>query len=203
MENILEGRDRKTCWERERWEKRSPNNPTTQHSKAWCHRVWGLFSTYLFTLPIDQGHIVLLLSSCLFICQVVFHKTEPFNKWQNLDFSKLKEFADNNLKFEENGRKFSLRIENCVRKGDIARKSIFTYSHGVFLRLVLQTYKNKNLFGKGLATSLYLQKLYISGAFVFHKQILFNIEFSQKRPYFYMSVVQVFCKYCGKRRNYS
>ena len=29
-----------------------------------------------------------------------------------LDFSKLKEFADDNLKFGENGRKISKRVEN-------------------------------------------------------------------------------------------
>ena len=32
----------------------------------------------------------------------------------------MKEFADDNLKFNENGRKFSKRIENTVGKGEIA-----------------------------------------------------------------------------------
>ena len=31
----------------------------------------------------------------------------PYPKWQILDSSKFKEFADDNLKFDENGRKFS------------------------------------------------------------------------------------------------
>ena len=39
---------------------------------------------------------------------------------QILDSSKLKEFADNNFIFDENGRKFSKRVENTVRKGEIA-----------------------------------------------------------------------------------
>ena len=33
---------------------------------------------------------------------------------------KLKEFADNNYKFDENGRKFSEWVENTMRKGEIA-----------------------------------------------------------------------------------
>ena len=40
---------------------------------------------------------------------------------QILDFSKLKEFADNNSKFDGNGRKFSKRVENSMGKGEIAR----------------------------------------------------------------------------------
>ena len=42
-----------------------------------------------------------------------------------LDYSKLKELADNNLKFDENGRKFSKRVENTVGKGEIARYEQF------------------------------------------------------------------------------
>ena len=39
---------------------------------------------------------------------------------QILDSSKLKEFADDKIKFDENGRKFSKRVENTVGKGEIA-----------------------------------------------------------------------------------
>ena len=43
-----------------------------------------------------------------------------------LDSSKLKEFADDNFKFDENGRKLSdKRIENTVGKGEIARNEQF------------------------------------------------------------------------------
>ena len=45
----------------------------------------------------------------------------PFPKRQILDSSKLKEFADDNFKFDENDRKFSKRVENTVGKGEIAR----------------------------------------------------------------------------------
>ena len=44
---------------------------------------------------------------------------------QILDSSKLKEFADNNFKFDENGRKLSKRVENTVGKGEIARYEQF------------------------------------------------------------------------------
>ena len=37
-----------------------------------------------------------------------------------LGTSKLKEFADNNFKFDENGRKVSKWVENSVGKGKIA-----------------------------------------------------------------------------------
>ena len=62
-----------------------------------------------------------------------------------------KEFADDNLKFHEKGRKFSHWEENTVEKGEIARYEQFLpFSRNVFVRLVLQTRKNKGLFGKGL-----------------------------------------------------
>ena len=46
---------------------------------------------------------------------------EPFPKRQILDSSKLlKGFANDNFKFDENGRKFSKWLENTVGKGEIA-----------------------------------------------------------------------------------
>ena len=41
------------------------------------------------------------------------------------DSSKLKEFSDNNFKFDKIGRKFSMRVENTVGKGEIARYEQF------------------------------------------------------------------------------
>ena len=38
----------------------------------------------------------------------------------NLDFSTVKEFADDNLDLDENDRKFFKRVENTVGKGEIA-----------------------------------------------------------------------------------
>ena len=45
---------------------------------------------------------------------------KPFPKRQILHSTKLKEFADDNFKFDENGRKFSKTVENTVGKGEIA-----------------------------------------------------------------------------------
>ena len=50
---------------------------------------------------------------------------EPFPKRQILDSSKLKEFADDNSKFDKNDRKFSKWVENIVGKGENARYEQF------------------------------------------------------------------------------
>ena len=55
----------------------------------------------------------------------ILHKLLPFPKRQILDSTKLKEFADDNFKFDENGGKSSKRIENTVGKGEIARYEQF------------------------------------------------------------------------------
>ena len=44
----------------------------------------------------------------------------PFPNDKLLYSSKLKEFADNNFGFDENGRKLSKRLENTEGKGEIA-----------------------------------------------------------------------------------
>ena len=49
----------------------------------------------------------------------------PFPKRQILDPSKLKEFADDNSKFDENGKRLSKRVENTVGKGEIAHYEQF------------------------------------------------------------------------------
>ena len=50
---------------------------------------------------------------------------EPITRRQILDSSKLEEFADDNFKFEENGRKLSKQVENTVGKGEISRYEQF------------------------------------------------------------------------------
>ena len=52
----------------------------------------------------------------------------PFNPFPNeniLDFWKLKKFADDNFKFDENGRNVSKWVENTVGKGEIAHYEQF------------------------------------------------------------------------------
>ena len=68
-----------------------------------------------------------------------------------VDASKLKKFADDNFKFDENCRKFSKRLENTVgtgKKND--RHEQFLLFPQCFKRLVLQTHKYQGPFGNGL-----------------------------------------------------
>ena len=84
----------------------------------------------------------------------------PFPKWQILDSSKLKEFADDNFKFDENDRKVSRWLENTVGKGEIAHYEQFLLFPQCFQKTnVLQTRKNQGLFGKGLSITCQENKL--------------------------------------------
>ena len=67
-----------------------------------------------------------------------------FHKQRILGTSNLKEFAEDNFEFGENGRNFSESVEKNEGKGEIAH---------VFKRLKLQTRKIQGLFGKGLICS--------------------------------------------------
>ena len=69
----------------------------------------------------------------------------------NFRLFQTKEFADDNFKFDENGRKFPKEIENTVwKRRNCSFRAISPFPHRVFKRLVLQTRKNQGLFGKGL-----------------------------------------------------
>ena len=70
-----------------------------------------------------------------------------------LDYSKLKEFADDKFKFDEYDRKFFKRVENTVGKGEIARCKLFLLFSQWFQKTcsrLLQSRKNKGLFGNEL-----------------------------------------------------
>ena len=55
----------------------------------------------------------------------ILRVSEPFPKREILDSSKLKEFADDNFKFDGYGGKFSKGVENTVRNEEIARYEQF------------------------------------------------------------------------------
>ena len=57
---------------------------------------------------------------------------QPFPEQQILDSSELKEFADDNFKFDENGRNFFKREENTVGKGEIAHYEQFLFFQQCF-----------------------------------------------------------------------
>ena len=68
-----------------------------------------------------------------------------FPKRQISDSSKLKEFEDDNFKFDENGR-----WETLWETEKFLNMSNFSFSHCVFRRLVLHRHKNQGLFGNEL-----------------------------------------------------
>ena len=74
-----------------------------------------------------------------------------------LDSSKLKEFADDNFKMDENGRKLSKQLENTVGKGEIACYEQFLLFPQCFYRLVSQGHQNVSLCGNGLKQTLSTQ----------------------------------------------
>ena len=62
-----------------------------------------------------------------------------FPKRQILDSSKLKEFADDNFKFDENGRKLAKRVEkHCGKRRNCSLRAIYpfptVFSKGLFHR---------------------------------------------------------------------
>ena len=83
----------------------------------------------------------------------------PFPKRQILDFIKLKEFADDNFKFDENGRKFSSR-KYCGKRRNCSLRASFPISivFSKYLNCILQTRKTKGLYGKGLIYQKITQK---------------------------------------------
>ena len=79
----------------------------------------------------------------------------PITRRQILDSSKLKEFADDNFKFDENGSKLSKRVENTVGKVEkLLVTSNFSFSHSVFKRLVSQGCQKVSLCGNGLTSKV-------------------------------------------------
>ena len=74
----------------------------------------------------------------------------PLPEDKFLDSSKLKELADDNFKFEENGRKLSKQVENTVEKEKLLVTRNFSFSHSVFKRLVSQRRQKVSLCGNGL-----------------------------------------------------
>ena len=56
---------------------------------------------------------------------LTFRKFNPLPEDKILDWSKLKQSADNNFEFNVNSRKFFMLVENTEGKGEIARHEQF------------------------------------------------------------------------------
>ena len=87
-------------------------------------------------------------------CSLIALNPIPSNKFQTPP--KLKQLADENFNFEGNDRNFSKRVENTVGKGEIALYEQFFLFPLSFQKIVLQTRKNRRLFGKALISRWYI-----------------------------------------------
>ena len=83
-----------------------------------------------------------------------------------IDSSKLKDFADDNFKFDKNGRKIFEWWKTLWEKKKLLVTSKFLLFPQCFQRLVLQKRKNLGLFGKGLksTTIFYLRENYLESS---------------------------------------
>ena len=63
----------------------------------------------------------LLISQCFLPYMAFYFSFELITRGQILDSSKLKDFADDNFKFDENSRKLFKPVENTMGKGEIAQ----------------------------------------------------------------------------------
>ena len=67
-----------------------------------------------------------------------------------LDYSSMKESANDNFKFDENGGKFSARVENTVGKGEIACNEQFLLFPQCFQKTcTADLEKSRDCLGKG------------------------------------------------------
>ena len=92
---------------------------------------------FIFCLKVSRGN-----------CYFKIHKSYP--NQQILDSSGPKEFADNNFKFDENGRLFSKWLENTEGKGEICSLRAVSpfatvFSNDLYSRCV----KSRASLGKG------------------------------------------------------
>ena len=78
----------------------------------------------------------------------------PNTRRQILDYSKSKQSADYNFKFDENIRKFSKQLENTVGKEKLLVSSNFSFSHSVFKKLVSHGHQKMSLCWNGFMNSL-------------------------------------------------
>ena len=69
---------------------------------------------------------------------------------RNLEWSKLKQFTDNNFEFDENSRKFSRRVENTVGKGEITCYEQFLLFPQCFQKACFPEVQKVPLCGSGL-----------------------------------------------------
>ena len=78
------------------------------------------------------------------------NRANPLPDDKILDSSKLKEFADDSFKFDENGKKLSKRVENTLGKGEIAPYEQFLLFPQCFQKACFPRRQKVSLCGNGL-----------------------------------------------------
>ena len=79
---------------------------------------------------------------------------QPITWQQILDSSKPKEFADDNFKFHENGRKLSYRVEKyCGKRRNCSLRAISPFSTGFSIGLFPRGVKRCHCVGMGQTTN--------------------------------------------------
>ena len=107
----------------------------------------------------------------------------------NFNSSKLKQFADNNFKFNENGRKFSRQVENTVGKRRNCPWHCFVW----------QTSKIQGSFGNGLNDEICLRnkrRLYREWKNMLVASILFSFSQNVFQSFLYFSENLEICIIC-------
>ena len=88
----------------------------------------------------QRNHIFKIMCSKILLCTCAVHLL-PFNPFPNdniSDWTKLKEFADDDFKFDKHCRKFSKReAKRLWEKEKLLVTSNFSFTHSVFRRLEL------------------------------------------------------------------
>ena len=85
--------------------------------------------------------------------QILFHCVLTMPTRQNLDWTKLKAFADDKLHVTKMILFAFDRVENIVGKGEIACISNFSFSHNVFKRFFSQVSQKVSQCGNGLKSN--------------------------------------------------
>ena len=80
-----------------------------------------------FRVTAESNFPYFINSKCQFLTTKKPYSPVLLNPLPNVKFNtfEVKEFAEDNFEFDENGRKLSIRVENTEGKGEIARDEQF------------------------------------------------------------------------------
>ena len=149
---------------------------------------WPTFDT-LSANAFNLGKKFLVTSIFSFSNNVFYPIVDIFSsitRRQISDWSKMKQSAEDNLKFVENIRKFSKRVENTVGKGEIARYKQFLLLPQCFQKACFPGASKVSLCGNGF-NSLSVQTLSVRTSVrvcCFRKQFTYFLQLYHRIPTF-------------------